>query len=126
VPEAPLEVDAEWAAARAAKQAAAAAPPKARSGALALAIVMIVMIGVIGLMIMQRQPTAKGAEIPDGIELTITAPRPSPVKIDGVKSGTTPLSIRLRGGTRTLTIEGNGVIKEILADRDQTVNLVKP
>jgi diacylglycerol kinase family enzyme len=109
--------------------AAAAEPPpsaKKKAGGIVLALVMLAMVGVIIVMILQRQPTAKGTEIPEGIEITITAPRPTTVKIDGVPSGRTPVSIRLKGSKRTLKIEGNGVTKEILADRDQTVDLVKP
>lgn len=127
VPDAPLEVDPVWAAARAAKQATAAAPPpNKRKGSLVVAIVLLVMVGVFIVMIMQRQPSAKGSALPDGIEVTITAPKPVTVTIDGAKAGKTPLSIRLKGSTRYLRIEGsNGVSKEIRADRDQVVNLAK-
>ncbi len=125
-PEAPLEVDPTWAAERATKQAAAAVPaPKKGKGSLVVAIALLVMVGVFIVMILQRQPSAKGSELPDGIELTITAPRPTFVTIDGVKAGKTPLSIKIKGGSRVLKIEGNGVTKEVRADRDQVVNLVK-
>ncbi|MDB4960656.1 MAG: hypothetical protein JWP01_655 [Myxococcales bacterium] len=109
--------------------AAAAEPPpsaKKKAGGIVLALVMLVMVGVIIVMILQRQPTAKGREIPDGIEITINAPRPTVVRIDGVPSGKTPVSIRMKSSKRTLRIEGGGVTKEIRADRDQTVQLVKP
>jgi hypothetical protein len=108
---------------------AATEPPpsaKKKAGGLLLGLVMLVMVGVIIAMIMQRQPTAKGTELPDGIEITITAPRPTQVRIDGVPSGKTPVSIRLNASKRVLKVEGNGVTKEIRADRDQTVDLVKP
>lgn len=116
-----------WAADRAAKQAATAAPvPKKKgAGSLVVALVLLVMVGVFIVMILQRQPSAKGSELPDGIELTITAPRPVFVTIDGARAGKTPLAIKLKGSTRVLRIEGNGVVKEITADRDQVVNLVK-
>jgi len=127
VPEAPLEVDPAWVASRAAGIAAATAPPpKPRGkGMLVVAIALLVMVGVFIVMLMQRQPSAQGAEVPDGIELTINAPRPTAFTIDGVKSGKTPMSIRLKGGSRVVKIEGGGVIKEVRADRDQVVNLVK-
>jgi len=128
MPEAPLEVDPAWVASRAAGIAAATAPPPkppGRGGMLVVAIALVVMVGVFVVMLLQRQPSAQGAEVPDGIELTITAPRPTMVTIDGVKSGKTPLAIKLKGSSRVLKIEGNGVLKEIRADRDQVVNLVK-
>ena len=125
-PEAPLEVDPTWAAERAAKQVAAAVPPpKKGKGSLVVAIALLAMVGVFVVMLLQRQPSAQGTELPDGIELTITAPRPTLVTIDGVRSGKTPLSIKIKGSSRVLKIEGNGVTKEIRADRDQVVNLVK-
>ncbi len=126
VPDAPLEVDPVWAAERSAKQAAAAAPvAKKGKGSLVVVIALFVMVGVFIVMILQRQPSAKGIEVPDGIELTITAPRPVFVTIDGARAGKTPLSIKLEGSSRTLRIEGNGVTKEIRADRDQVVNLAR-
>lgn len=126
--EAALELDPAWVAERAAKQAAAAKPPPSskRAGRWILGIVSLVMVGVVVVMITQRQPTARGVDQREGVEITITAPRPVPVKIDGVRAGTTPLSIRLRGRTKPIRIEGNGVIKEIATDRDQTVHLVNP
>ena len=126
--EAALEVDPAWMAERAAKQAAVAAPvtgAKKGKGSLVVAIALLVMVGVFVVMILQRQPSAKGRQLPDGIELTITAPRPVAVTIDGAKAGRTPLSIKLKGGSRVLRIEGNGVTKEIRADRDQVVNLIR-
>lgn len=128
VPEAPLEVDAAWAADKARKQAAAAAPASRKKGGSAgviLAVVLVVMVGVLVVMVMQRQPTARGADLPDGVELTIQAPRPVPITIDGVKAGKTPQSIRLKGRTRPMRIEGGGVSVTITPDRDQTINLVK-
>ena len=126
VPDAPLEVDPAWTADRAAKQAAAAAPAvKKGKGSLVVAFALLVMVGVFIVMILQRQPSAKGAELPQGIEVTITAPRPTAVTIDGAKAGKTPLSIKLKASSRYLRIEGNGVTKEIRADRDQVVNLIR-
>jgi hypothetical protein len=127
-PDAPLEVDPAWVASRAAGIAAATAPPpkpRGRGGMFVVAIALLVMVGVFVVMLMQRQPSAQGTELPDGIELTIQAPRPTTFTIDGVKSGKTPMSIRLKGGNRIMRIEGGGVIKEVRADRDQVVNLVK-
>jgi hypothetical protein len=46
------------------------------------------------------------------------------VTIDGARAGKTPLVIKLKGGrTRPLTIDGAGVTKEIIPDRDQVVTL---
>ncbi len=117
-----------WAAERAAKQAVAAAGlpvAKKGKGSLVVAIALLVMVGVFIVMLVQRQPSAKGQQMTEGIEITISAPRPVAVTIDGAKAGKTPLSIKLKASTRTLRIEGNGVIKEIRTDRDQVVNLVK-
>jgi len=127
VPDAPLEVDPAWAAERAAKQAVAAAPPAPRKGkgTLAVSIALLVMVGVFIVMLVQRQPSAKGQKVPQGIEVTITAPKPTFVTIDGARAGKTPLSLKLKASSRYLRIEGNGVTKEIRADRDQVVNLVE-
>ncbi len=107
------------------EKAARAYVAKKGKGSLVVAIALLVMVGVFIVMILQRQPSAKGAELPDGVELTITAPRPALVTIDGAKAGKTPLSIKLKGSNRVLRIEGNGVTKEIRADRDQVVNLIR-
>lgn len=126
VPDAPLEVDPVWAAERAAKQAVAAAPvPRKGKGSAVVAVALLVMVGVFIVMLVQRQPSAKGTQMAEGIEITITAPRQVAVTIDGAKAGKTPLAIKLKASSRTLRIEGNGVTKEIRADRDQVVNLVK-
>jgi hypothetical protein len=108
--------------------AAAAEPPRKPSRKLAfiiLSAVMAAVLVVIVVMVMQRQPTAKGEEVPDGVELTINAPKPgTPFTIDGVKAGKTPQSIKIKGRTRPIEIRGNNVVKIVTPDRDQVVNLV--
>ncbi|MEO7094374.1 MAG: hypothetical protein ABI175_14050 [Polyangiales bacterium] len=123
----PPELDPEWVAEKAAKQAAAAAAPKKPSrkvGVIILSLVMAAMLAVIVVMVMQRQPTAKGESI-GGVEITITAPRPgTPITVDGIKAGKTPQSLKIRGRSRPIEIKGNGVTKIVTPDRDQIVNLV--
>ena len=69
-------------------------------------------------------PTAKGEELPEGVELTVNAPKVgTPFTIDGVKAGKTPQSIKIKGRTRPIEIRGNNVIKIVTPDRDQVVNL---
>ena len=108
--------------------AAAAEPPRKPSRKLAfiiLSAVMAAVLVVIVVMVMQRQPTAKGADAPEGYEVTVTAPRPgTPFTIDGVKAGKTPQAIKIRGRTRPIEIRGNNVTKIVTPDRDQVVNLV--
>ena len=89
---------------------------------------MVVMVVVAVVMILQRQPTAKGEEnISERVEITITAPRPVPVRIDGAMAGTTPVVLKLKGqGTRAMRVEGNGVSRVITPDRDQVVHLDQP
>jgi len=107
-------------------------PPPAgnpRLGRLILIGTSVVMVAVAIVMLLQRQPTARGQEDVSGrIELTIIAPRPgTKVRIDGALAGTTPLSIKLKGArTRPMRVEGAGVTVDITPDRDQIVNLVKP
>ncbi|MBL9018324.1 MAG: PEGA domain-containing protein [Myxococcales bacterium] len=108
--------------------AAAAEPPRKPSRKLAfiiLSAVMAAVLVVIVVMVMQRQPTAKGADVPEGVEITVTAPKVgTPITIDGVKAGKTPQAIKIRGRTRPIEIQGNGVTKIVTPDRDQVVNLV--
>jgi hypothetical protein len=108
--------------------ASAAEPPRKPSRKLAfiiLSVVMAAVLTVIVVMVMQRQPTAKGEDVPDGVELTISAPKPgTPFTIDGVKAGKTPQAIKIKGRTRPIEIRGNNVTKIVTPDRDQVVNLV--
>lgn len=108
--------------------AAAAEPPRKPSRTLAIVIlsaVMAAVLVVIVMIVMQRQPTAKGQDVPEGVELTVTAPKVgTPFTIDGVRAGKTPQAIKIRGRTRPIEIRGNNVIKIVTPDRDQVVNLV--
>ena len=108
--------------------AAAAEQPRKPSRKLAIIIlsaVMAAVVVVIVMLVMQRQPTAKGEDAPEGVELTVTAPRSgTPFTIDGVKAGKTPMAIKIKGRTRPIEIRGNNVIKIVTPDRDQVVNLV--
>ncbi len=123
----PPELDPEWAADKAAKQAAAAAPVKKPSRAVAMVLLSVVMVAavvVIVVMVLQRQPTAKGEGVGGGVELTIHAPRTVPFTIDGVKAGKTPQSLKIKGRSRPIVISGNGVTKTITPDHDQVIDLV--
>jgi hypothetical protein len=115
----PPELDPEWVAEKAAKIAAGAEPEhKKPSRTVAVVILSLVM------MVMQRQPIAKGESI-GGVEITITAPRPgTPITVDGAKAGKTPQSLKIKGRTRPIEIKGNGVTKIVTPDHDQIVNLV--
>lgn len=123
----PPELDPEWVAEKAAKQAAAVEGAKRPSRTVAVVILSLVMaaiFAVIVVMVMQRQPAAKGESI-GGVEITITAPKPgTPITVDGVKAGATPQSLKIKGRTRAIEIKGNGVTKIVTPDRDQIVNLV--
>ncbi len=128
VPEKPPELDPTWVAEKAAKQAAAteaAAPKPSRMMAvILLSGVMVAIVAAIVLIVMQRQPTAKGEAL-EGVEITVTAPKPgTPFTLDGLKAGRTPQSLKIKGSrTKPLVLRGNGVEKIITPDRDQTVNL---
>ncbi|MBA3461464.1 MAG: PEGA domain-containing protein [Deltaproteobacteria bacterium] len=122
----PLELDPEYVREKAAKQAAAAAPvkPSRKVAVVILSAVMAAVLVVIVLMVMQRQPTAKGASVPDGVVISVTSPKPGvPITIDGVKAGKTPQALKFKGRTRPITIRGNGVEKTVTPDHDQIVNL---
>jgi len=124
----PPELDPAWVAEKEAKIAAAAEGAKKKPSrtvaVVILSLVLAAMAGALVIMVMQRQPDAKGESI-GGVELTITAPKPgTPITVDGVKAGKTPQSLKIKGRTRPIKIEGNGVTKIITPDRDQTINLV--
>ncbi len=124
----PPELDPAWVAEKAAKQAAAAEgnrPKPSRTMAVViLSLVLAAMAAVIVVMVMQRQPDAKGEAL-SGVEITVTAPKPgTPITVDGAKAGKTPQSLKIKGRTRPIKIEGNGVTKIVTPDHDQIVNLV--
>ena len=124
-PTPPTELDPAWVAAKEAKQAAAAAPPKPsrKVAVVILTGVMLVVVAVAVIMVMQRQPNAKGEAL-SGVELTITAPRVVSVTVDGAPAGKTPVSLRIKGRTRPIVISGGGVTKQVTPDHDQIINLV--
>jgi PEGA domain len=124
----PPELDPEWVAEKAAKIAAGAEAerkkPSRTVAVVILSLVMAAIFAVIVVMVMQRQPIAKGESI-GGVEITITAPKPgTPITVDGVKAGNTPQSLKIKGRTRAIEIKGNGVTKIVTPDHDQIVNLV--
>ena len=124
----PPELDPEWVAEKAAKIAAGAEPerkkPSRTVAVVILSLVMAAIFAVIVVMVMQRQPIAKGESI-GGVEITITAPKPgTPITVDGAKAGKTPQSLKIKGRTRPIEIKGNGVTKIVTPDHDQIVNLV--
>lgn len=129
-PASPLEVDEEWSTDKAARIAASEAPKQPRrKGGLILTLVMIVALGVIVVMVMQRSPGARRVEAPkDFIEITVTSmPKPGrPFTVDGAPAGRTPQSLRVKGRTKPLTIEGNGTTVQVTPDHDQIVNLQAP
>jgi hypothetical protein len=99
--------------------------PSRRFGFILLSAVMAAVVVVIVMIVMQRQPAVKGEDAPEGVELTITAPKAgTPFTIDGVKAGKTPAAIKIRGRTRAIEVRGNNVLKIVTPDRDQVVNLV--
>ena len=105
-------------------EAPAPVKPSRTLAVVILSAVMAAVLVVIVLMVMQRQPTAKGEDVPSGVEITVTSPRPGvPITIDGVKAGKTPQALKFKGRTRPITIRGNGVEKTVTPDHDQVVNL---
>lgn len=99
--------------------------PSRKLAFIILSVVMAAVLAVILVMVMQRQPTAKGQDAPEGVELTVTSPKVgTPFTIDGVKAGKTPQAIKIKGRTRPIEVSGNGVTKIVTPDHDQVVNLV--
>ena len=126
VEEPSLEVDAEWAASKAATQAAHAAPKKKAStfARMSLGIALLAVIGVIAVMIAQRSPFARGgAKANEGVRITITAARPTKITIDGRPAGTTPVTMQFQNGNRPIRIEGGGRSSVVTPDRDRVVDL---
>jgi len=121
----PVEVDPAWVADKQAKADAHAAAnaPKKKSGRLILWVVMGVMVGALGIMIYQRAPALRGAEVGD-VEITVTAPQAgTPIIVDGAPSGKTPVVLRLKSSTTPIKIIGNNVAIVVVPDRSRTVNL---
>ena len=122
----PVEVDAAWTAEKKAKQDAhaAASAPKKKGGYWMLWGVMIVALGAIGIMVWQRSPTLRGAELGE-IEIVIVAPKEgTPIIVDGAPSGKTPVTLRLKKSTTPMKIIGNNVSITVVPDRSRTVELV--
>lgn len=123
----PVEVDPAWAAEKKAKQdahTAANAPNKKRGGYWLLGGVMAVALGAIGIMVWQRSPTLRGAEVGE-IEIVITAPKEgTPIIIDGAPAGKTPMTLRLESSTVPMKIIGNNVSITVIPDRSRTVHMV--
>jgi hypothetical protein len=98
--------------------------PSRKVAVVILSTVMAAVLVVIVLMVMQRQPTAKGEGVPEGVMITVMSPRPGvPITIDGVKAGKTPQALKFKGRTRPIAISGNGITKTVTPDHDQIVNL---
>jgi hypothetical protein len=101
-------------------------PPRRPSRAVAYAVlgaVMAAVVAVIAVIVMQRQPVAKGERL-EGVELTITSSKVGvPFTVDGAPAGRTPQSLKIKGRTRPIEIKGNGVTKIVTPDHDQTINL---
>jgi hypothetical protein len=125
----PPELDPQWVAEKEAKQAAYAAeqdrkPPSKLTAWLILGGVMVAGLVVIGFLIMQRQPNAKGEAL-EGVELTVTSKLPGvPFTVDGAKAGKTPQSLKIKSSrTKPIVIKGNGVVKTVTPDHDQVITL---
>ncbi|CAN5730474.1 hypothetical protein BH11MYX2_BH11MYX2_16240 [soil metagenome] len=124
-PDEDLKVDPEWEQARARKQDAANPTKKPRSvWGMILGVVMVVALGTIVVMVMQRSPhTRGGMDIHDGVQLTITADERTKITVDGSPAGTTPVTLQLSSGTKPLTIVGGGKKVIVTPDHDQVVKL---
>jgi hypothetical protein len=120
-----LKVDPEWEAARAQKQAAAAASVKKKGPwGVILSIVLVAALGTIVVMVMQRSPhTRGGIGLHDGVQITVTADERTKITVDGAPAGTTPVTLQLSGGSKPITIAGGKVKVVVTPDHDQVVKL---
>jgi hypothetical protein len=100
------------------------AKPSRKLAIVILSAVMAAILVVIVIMVMQRQPTARGADAPSGVLIEVRAPKPVSFTVDGAPAGRTPQGLKLKGRTAPIRIEGNGVTKIVTPDHDQVVNLV--
>ncbi len=121
-----MEVDPTWAAERQAKQDAHAAEnaPRKASGKWILWAVLIVALGAVGIMVWQRSPKLRGAEVGE-IEIVIKAPKEgTPIVVDGAPAGKSPVTLRLKSSKTPIRIIGNNVAITVVPDRSRTVELV--
>jgi hypothetical protein len=58
-----------------------------------------------------------------GISIRIVGPAGTPITIDGIKVGKLPLSLKRSASTKEILIEGPGIVRQIVPDRSQTVDL---
>jgi hypothetical protein len=131
-----LEMDAEWSAARAARQAAPVPPPivkRRRSPALAIGLVVVILGGATLAVLARASHHAGDAPAVNHdppratVDLHIVAPSPVEVRVDGARAGKTPLTLSYkRGGSPLLVtseVNGHTVTRQVTPDHDQTVDL---
>jgi serine/threonine-protein kinase len=90
----------------------------------ALLVMAAVVVGVV-LVIKYRAP-AKPRIPGGGVAIQIVAPHRVEVAIDGHTEGKTPLTLELAKSTTPIVITAPGIAKQVIPDRDQTVDLSLP
>ena len=112
------------AAPRAAPPPAAAAPSRSIRGvALAIALIAAVAIGVAALVLRAPGAPSRPPRSGAGVSIRIIAREPTAVTIDGHPAGNTPLTLQRPPGTAPILITAPGAARQVIPDRDQTVDL---
>jgi len=103
---------------------APAARPRRQLGGVMVAVGLIVAtaVGLAAFALHRRAPRAHGP----GVEIRIVAPSPVDVMIDGHAAGRTPLTLQRPAGTQPILISAPHVVRQIVPDHDQLVELAPP
>ncbi len=150
-----LEVDGTWAAEREARKdgrAAASSSPQAQrflreqaahargrrgGNALTVAFALIVAGVAGGAYYMTTRDSASAPPVSKpggrtrtidelgGVSIRFVGPAGTPITIDGVSVGKVPLSLKRKPSKRLLLIEAPGIVKQIVPDHNQTVDLTR-
>jgi len=126
-----LEIEQEWidhkAEKAAASQARHAAKPPRKVGGVVAALILIAIVVVVAVKLVATPPAAQKPvreAIPTAhtIALSVHAPQPLSVTLDGKTVGTTPVTFYVPKGTKPITVGAGRAERSITPDHDQTVD----
>jgi hypothetical protein len=109
-------------AAPAASAPSPASPPVGSLRGVALAIALIAAVAVAAAVIALRPPSAAPRPA-GGVSIRIIAREPTEVTIDGRAAGKTPLTLQRPPGTAPVLIGAPGTARQVIPDRDQTIDV---
>ena len=127
----PLEIEKEWGAEKAQKQATAVVhePPKRSNTwlwvALGVIVAGVIAAGVV-VQLHAKQPRSRALPATEGtVGIEIRANPPAQIRIDGNKAGKTPLTLHVRKSTTPVQIDNGKQTKTVIPDHDQLVDFTR-